>query len=161
MFITADIATKRRPWESPKLHGGFISASVTSLDQRPVKAFYEGAFGLKIWAQMECYQKNCNELIGAPDDSYFLWSFIGSGVNMEIWEFKADSGTVYPCSLDKTGLAMLTIEVNDLDKCRAMCQEAGIEPVGIGALPNLENGGVDGFTLRGAVGELIEVVQAV
>ena len=55
---------------------------------------------------------------------------------------------------------MLTIRVNDLDKCRDMCAEAGIEPVGEGALPNLQNDKPDGFTLRGGVGELFEVVQA-
>lgn len=160
LFLTANVNNERLPWTAPKLHGGFISASVTSLDQRPVKDFLEKALGLKITAQMECYQRNVNDLIGAPEDSYFLWSFVGTGVNMEVWEFKAESGTLYPCALDKTGLAMLTMRVNDLAKCRAMCAEAGIEPVGLGALPNLESDRPDGFTLRGAVGELYEIVQA-
>ncbi len=160
MFITANIRNDRPPPRSSNIHSGFSNAAITSLDQRPVNAFFEKALGLKRTSQMECYQKNCNELIGAPDDGYFLWGNVGSGVSIEVWEFKAVSGTVYPCSLDKTGLAMLTIRVNDLDKCRDMCAEAGIEPVGEGALPNLQNDKPDGFTLRGGVGELFEVVQA-
>ena len=159
MFITASIRSDQQLVRSTGIHNGFGSASVTSLDQRPVNAFFEQALGLKRTSQMECYQDNVNELIGAPKGSYFLWGNVGTGVAIEVWEVKAESGTVYPCSLDKTGLAMLTIRVNDLGKCRAMCAEAGIEPVGEGALPNLQNDKPNGFTLRGAVGELFEIVQ--
>ena len=160
MFITSSIRSDRPPPRSDRVHSGFSNAAITSLDQRPVNAFFEKALGLKRTSQMECFQKNCNELIGAPEDGYFLWGNVGSGVSIEVWEMKADSGTVYPCSLDKTGLAMLTIRVNDLAKCRTMCADAAIEPVGEGALPNLQNDNPDGFTLRGAVGELFEIVQA-
>jgi catechol 2,3-dioxygenase-like lactoylglutathione lyase family enzyme len=160
MFITASIRSDQQLVRSVGIHNGFGSASVTALDQRPVNAFFEKALGLKRTSQMECYQDNVNELIGSPAGSYFLWGNVGTGVGIEVWEMKAASGTVYPCSLDKTGLAMLTLRVNDLGKCRAMCAEAGIEPVGEGALPNLQNERPDGFTLRGAVGELYEVVGA-
>ena len=161
MFLTANIRSGDADLvQSSSLHGGFISASVTSLDQRPVNEFYEKALGLKRSSQMECYQDNTNELIGAPPGSYFLWGNVGSDVNLEVWEMKAESGTVYPCFLDKTGLAMLTMQVDDLGKCEAMCRDAGIEPVGNGALPNTQHDRPEGFTLRGAVGELIEVVQA-
>ena len=114
---------------------------------------------LKRTSQMECYQKNTNQLVGAPEDTYFLWGNVGSGVSIEVWEVKSKSGIVYPTSLDKTGLAMLTINVNDLDLCRRMCVESNIAIVGTGALPLIENNSMDGFVLRGAVGELIEVVQ--
>ena len=159
LFLTANIRSDRPPPRSPKIHSGFSNAAITSLDQRPVNAFFEKALGLKRTSQMECYQKNANQLVGAPEDTYFLWGNVGVGVSIEVWEVKAASGTVYPCALDKTGLAMLTIHVNDLAKCRAMCAEAGIQPVGEGALPNQDSNRPDGFTLRGAVGELIEVVQ--
>ena len=99
-----------------------------------------------------------DELIGAPHDSYFLWGNVGAGVSIEVWEFKAASGTLYPTSLDRTGLAMLTMRVGDLHKCRALCDSNGIEPVGEGALPMPGNPEPKGFTLRGAVGELIEVI---
>jgi catechol 2,3-dioxygenase-like lactoylglutathione lyase family enzyme len=160
MFITSNIRSDRPPPRSPFVHSGFSNAAITSLDQRPVNAFFEKALGLKRTSQMECYQENANQLIGAPPGSYFLWGNVGSGVSIEVWEVKAESGTIRPCWLDKTGLAMLTLQVKDLEKCRAMCADAGIEPVGEGALPNAEHDRPDGFTLRGAVGELLEIVQA-
>ena len=160
MFITASIRSDQKLVRSIGVHNGFGSASITALDQRPVNAFFEKAFGVKRTSQMECYQENVNELIGAPAGTYFLWGNLGSDVGIEIWEMKAKSGIVYPCSLDKTGLAMLTLRVNDLDKCRAMCAKASIEPVSEGALPNLFDSKPTGFILRGAVGELFEVVQA-
>jgi catechol 2,3-dioxygenase-like lactoylglutathione lyase family enzyme len=159
LFITINVRNDRPDWTEPGLHtpaGGF---SLVSLDQRPVEEFYLKALGLRRTSQMDCHQRNCNELIGAPRDTYFLWGTLGD-VSMEIWEFKMPEGTMYPCSLDKTGLAMVTMQVNDLDKCRAMCKTNGIEPVGEGAFPRPGVIRSDGFTLRGAVGELIEVVQA-
>jgi catechol 2,3-dioxygenase-like lactoylglutathione lyase family enzyme len=160
MFITANVRNDRPEWTLPGLHSGFANAAITSLDQRPLDTFYQQALGLKRTSQMECYQRNTNELIGAPPNSYFLWGNVGSGVSIEVWEVKTTTGTVYPTSLDRTGLAMLTIRVNDLARCREMCRTAGIEPVGGGALPLIGNSTPEGFTLRGAVGELIEVVPA-
>ncbi len=158
MFITAHVRSDRPEWTLPGLHSGFHNAAITSLDQRPVDAFYEQALGLRRSSQLECFQRNTNELIGAPDDSYFLWGNVGIGVSIEVWEFKAASGTLYPTSLDRTGLAMMTMRVNDLGKVREMCEASGITPVGDGALPLLGNAQPEGFTLRGAVGELIEVI---
>jgi len=158
MFITAQINNDRPEPSYPGLHSGFANAAIVSLNQEPVTDFYEKALGLKRTSQMECYQRNCNELIGAPANSYFLWGNVGSGVSIEVWEVKASKGTMYPTSLDRTGLAMLTIRVNDIEKCRRMCDEAGIRVVGEGALPSPDNIRPDGFTLRGAVGELIEVI---
>ena len=160
LFITANIRSDRPDWTLPGLHSGFQNTAITSLDQRPLNAFYEKALGLKRTSQMECYQKNANQLVGAPDDAYFLWGNVGSGVSIEVWEVKAASGTMYPTSLDRTGLAMLTMRVNDLTKCKAMCKAAGIKPVGDGALPMPGKPQMDGFVLRGAAGELIEVVSA-
>jgi len=160
LFITASIRSDQKLVHSKGIHNGFGSASITCLDQRPVNIFFEKAFGLKRTSQMECYQDNVNEMIGAAKGSYFLWGSAGSGVAIEVWEFYAEEGTVYPCRLDKTGLAMLTFQVNDLNKCRNMCLNAGIELVGEGALPNPKNERPNGFTIRGAVGELYEVVQA-
>ena len=158
MFITANIRGDRPEWPHPGVHSGFNNAAITTLDQRPADAFYEQALGIRRTSQMDSYQKNCNQLIGAPDDAYYLWGNIGSGVSIEVWEYKARSGTLYPTSLDRTGLAMLTLRVNDLAKCRAMCKAAGIQPVGEGALPLPGVAPREGFYLRGAVGELIEVV---
>lgn len=159
LFITINVRNDRPEWTAPGLHtppGGF---SLVSLDQRPVEEFYLKALGLKRTSQMDCHQRNCNELIGAPRDTYFLWGRLGN-VSMEIWEFKVPEGTLYPCTLDKTGLAMVTMRVNDLAKCRAMCKASGITPVGEGAFPQPGLPRPQGFTLQGAVGELVEVVQA-
>jgi catechol 2,3-dioxygenase-like lactoylglutathione lyase family enzyme len=160
MFITANVRSDRPDWPYPGLHSGFSNSAVTSLDQRPVEAFYEGALGLKRTSQMESFQKNNNALIGAPPDSYYLWGNVGSGVSLEVWEFKAKTGTLYPTSMDRTGLAMLTMRVNDIAKCRAMCEAAGVRMMGHGALPMPGKPHQDGFVIRGAVGELIEIVQA-
>ena len=160
LFITASIRSDQKLVRSKGIHNGFGSASITCLDQRPVNSFFEKAFGLKRTSQMECYQDNVNEMIGAPKGSYFLWGSVGSGVAIEVWEFKAEEGEVYPCRLDKTGLAMLTFQVNDLNKCRNMCLDAGIKLVGEGALPNPKNERPNGFVIQGAVGELYEVVQS-
>lgn len=160
MFITANIRGDRPAWPHPGVHSGFTNAAITTLDQRPADAFYEQALGIRRTSQMDSFQKNCNQLIGAPDDAYYLWGNIGSGVSIEIWEFKARGGTLYPTSLDRTGLAMLTIRVNDLTKCRALCKAAGIRLLGEGALPVPGSAERAGFYLRGAVGELIEVVSA-
>lgn len=159
LFITANVRNDRPVWQGPGLHTPPASVSIVGLDQRPIEEFYEKAFGLKRTAQMDAHQRNCNELIGAPPETYFIWGRMGD-VSMEIWEFKVPEGTVYPCSLDKTGLAMITMRVNDVEKCRAMCKDAGIKPVGEGVLPMPGGAKPKGFTLRGAVGELVEVVQA-
>jgi hypothetical protein len=159
LFITANVRSDRPEPSYEGLHSGFANAAITSLDQRPVNDFYENALGLKRTSQMECYQKNTNQLVGAPDDTYFLWGNVGSGVSIEVWEVKAKTGIVYPTSLAKTGLAMLTIKVDDLDQCRRMCQESNIDIIGSGALPLIKGSRMDGFVVRGAVGELIEIIQ--
>ena len=160
LFLTANIRSDRPERDFPGLHGGFSNAAITSLDQRPVNDFFEKTLGLKRTSQMECYQKNTNELIGAPEETYFLWGNLASGVSIEVWEVKASSGVIYPCALDKTGLAMLTIRVDDLSKCREMCYKSGIKPIAEGALPNQVNKRPNGFMLRGAVGEIFEIVQS-
>lgn len=159
LFLTANVRNDRPVWQNPGIHSPPSSVSLVALDQRPVEDFYVKVFGLKRTAQMDAHQRNCNELIGAPPDAYFIWGRMGD-VSMEIWEFKMEQGTMYPCSLDKTGLAMITMRVKDLEKCRANCKAAGITPVGEGVLPLPGGGPAKGFTLRGAVGELVEVVQA-
>src|SRR5262249_50934186 len=136
------------------------SVSIVSLDQRPVDAFFQKALGLRRTTQMVCQSRNCNELINAPREANYLWGNVGTGVNIEVWEFRVPEATMYPTSLDKTGLAIFTVRGNDLDKCRAMCKSAGIKPVGEGALPIIGNARPEGFTLRGAVGELVEVIRA-
>ena len=160
MFITANISNERSEWKEPGIHSMPSNAAIVSLDQRPVEEFYFKALGLRRTTLLACQQRNCNELIGAPPDANFLWGVLGAGVSIEVWEFRVPEGKVYPTSLDATGLAMLTIRVKDLDECRRMWRAAGIEPVGEGALPLPGQANPRGFTLRGAVGELVEVIEA-
>jgi catechol 2,3-dioxygenase-like lactoylglutathione lyase family enzyme len=160
MFITANVRSDRPQWTLPGIHSGFANAAITSLDQRPVDAFYSQALGLKRVTQVESHQKNNNALIDAPPDSYHVWGSVGADVSMEVWQFNAATGTMYPTSMDRTGLAMMTMRVNDLAKCRLMCKEAGIRMLGESGLPMPGKPHQDGFVIRGAVGELIEVVAA-
>jgi hypothetical protein len=160
MFITANISNERPEWKEPGLHTAPSNAAIVSLDQRPVDEFYFKALGLRRTTLMACQQRNCNELIGAPPDANFLWGNLGAGVSIEVWEFRVAQGTVYPTSLDATGLAMFTVRVDNLDECLKMWRDAGIKPVGEGAFPLPGNRRPRGYTLRGAVGELVEVIQA-
>lgn len=158
LFVTSNIRSDRPRWTLPGLHQNVVAVMISSLDQRPVEEFYLKALGLKRVNQMDSFQRNTNELMGGPADNYFLWGFLGKDVRIELEEHRQPNGVIYPTSLDRTGLAMFTLSVNDLSRCRAMCREAGIAPVGEGALPLPGRARPAGFTLRGAVGELIEIV---
>lgn len=160
LFLTSRALERTRDWPYPNLHAGFHNVAMTSLDQRPVDDFYSKALGLRRTSQLECYQDNANELIGAPEGTYFLWGNVGHGVSIEVWEVAAAEGRRYPTSLARTGLAMATLEVDDLAACRALCESNRIEVIESGALPIPDRRRPDGFCLRGAVGELLEIVQA-
>ncbi len=160
LFLTARARERTDDWPYPRLHAGFHNIAITSLNRRPVDEFYRNALGLGRTSQLECYQDNANELIGAPDGTYFLWGNVGHRVSIEIWEVAASQGRRYPTSLARTGLAMATLQVNDLAACRELCSANGVVTLGKGALPLSEQIGGDGFYLRGAVGELLEIVQA-
>ena len=124
MFITAEVRSNQADWTLPGIHSGFAQR----LHNQPGPAaggrfLSRRALGLKRILTAGVFSAQCQPIDrGAPDDSYFLWGNVGSGVNIEVWEFKAASGTVYPTSLDRTGLAMLTMRVNDLSKCRDRCR---------------------------------------
>jgi catechol 2,3-dioxygenase-like lactoylglutathione lyase family enzyme len=160
MFITADVRSERPEWPHANLHAGFNNAAIMTLDQRLVDTFYGKALGLKRTGRGLTNQKNVNHLMGTPEDTFYLNGAVGFGISIEIFEFQVSSGIMYPTALDRTGLAMLTMRVNDIKKCREMCKAAGIKPVGEGVLPLPGLAHREGFYLRGAVGELIEVVPA-
>ncbi len=160
IFLTARVRERGRDWPYSRLHAGFHNIAITSLDQRPVNEFYRSALCLGRTSQLECYQDNANELIGAPEGTYFLWGNLGHRVSIEVWEVAAAEGRRYPTSLARTGLAMATIQVNDVRACRAQCESNGVEIVATGALPLPDRPTPEGFYIRGAVGELLEIVQA-
>ena len=160
MFISGNIGDDRPERDFPGLHGGFYTTTIVSLDKGPIGEFYEKALGMPLIPGQKLFQRNVNELTGAPPGTSLTWNNVGRGLNMEVWEVTARKGTMYPTSLARTGLAMVTIRVNDLARCKRMCDEAGLIPVGQGALPLPGNDNPEGFTLRGAAGELVEIVSS-
>jgi catechol 2,3-dioxygenase-like lactoylglutathione lyase family enzyme len=171
MFITYGLTLDNKPWPvklpagimhgNPEaLHSAFQGCSIMCLDRWPVWDFFEKSFGIKSTRDTAAEQDGLNTLTGLPAGSYFRFGVMGEGVGIECWEFRAirPPGTVYPLALDRTGLALVTLVVDDLDRVRANIRAAGIAPVGEGALPTLTAEYQDGLYLRGAVGELFEVI---
>lgn len=156
LFTTAQVASVRREWTSDKLHSGFGGTSITSLNQVPVLELYEKALGIRQTTLITSYQHNNNDLVGVPRGSFHTWSQV-AGLG-EVWQYWAEKGTCYPTSLDRKGLAMLTMQVKQYDAVKKMCADNGIKTIGIGALPLPGRTPTEGFYIRGAVGELLEVI---
>ncbi len=161
MFITRSVGPKRAPAEFDGLHGRVGNVVIPNLDRNPVLAFYEAVFGIVATVDSECQQETVNEIINAPSDTLFQMIMLGEPgetAGIEVEEYRVASGTTYPTSLGRTGLSMATFHVTDLKACRARCLAGGIEIAAEGALPLEHDDHPSGFILRGAVGELIEVV---
>jgi catechol 2,3-dioxygenase-like lactoylglutathione lyase family enzyme len=171
MYSTFGVTLDHKPWPvklpsdlmhgTPDvLHSALQGCSIMCLDRWPVWDFYDQAFGLKSTRDTAAEQDGLNILTGLPPGSYFRFGVMGEETGIEIWEFRhiRPPGTVYSLSLDRTGFAMMTLIVDDLDRVRANIQANGIEPIGEGALPTLTADYQDGLYLRGAVGDLIEVI---
>ena len=171
MYITIGVSLNHEPWPvklapgimhgtPAALHGPFQGCSITCVDRWPVWDFYEKAFGLRSVRDTLAEQEPLNTLTGLPPGSYFRFGILGEETGIECWELRQvrPPGTVYPLSLERTGLAMITLMVDDLEHVRANIRAAGIEAIGAGALPTLTVEYQDGLYLRGAVGELIEVI---
>jgi catechol 2,3-dioxygenase-like lactoylglutathione lyase family enzyme len=171
MYSTFGVSLDHKPWPvklsselmygTPDvLHSALQGCSIMCLDKWPVWDFYEQAFGLKSTRDTAAEQDGLNTLTGLPAGSYFRFGVMGEETGIEVWEFRGirPPGTVYPLALDRTGFAMVTFIVDDLDRVRANIKTHGIEAVGTGALPTLIAEYQDGLYLRGAVGELIEVI---
>jgi catechol 2,3-dioxygenase-like lactoylglutathione lyase family enzyme len=164
MFISGGISKDKKPWPAwqyPGLHGPFITDVIVCLDRWPVWEFYEKAFGLKVTKDAYSAQDNINKLSGLPEGTYYRFGGVGDGANIEWTEFRQWNPaeiTVYPTDLDRTGAAMITMLVDDLPRVRKMVADAGIKVLGEGALPTPGAKYQDGLYVRGAVGELIEVI---
>jgi catechol 2,3-dioxygenase-like lactoylglutathione lyase family enzyme len=158
LFITTNVRDDRPAWKFPGLHSPLANTVLACLDRGPVWGFYAKIFGLKPTSDIVCQQESTNRLIGAPPDTYFRWGGLGQAVSIEWDEYRKPSGVTYPTSLDRTGLAMFTLRVDDIAMVRSACRDAGIVLAGKGALPTPESRNPNGFYIRGAVGELIEVI---
>jgi catechol 2,3-dioxygenase-like lactoylglutathione lyase family enzyme len=174
MFITYGLTLDNKPWPvklpagimhgTPDvLHSPFQGCSIMCVDRWPIYDFYEKAFGIKSTRDTAAEQDGLNRLTGLPPGSYFRFGVMGEGTGIECWEFREirPPGIVYPQALDRTGFAMVTLVVDDLDHVRANLAASGLEPVGTGALPIVTSEHQDGLYLRGAVGELYEVIGRV
>jgi catechol 2,3-dioxygenase-like lactoylglutathione lyase family enzyme len=171
MYSTYGVSLDHKPWPvklsselmygTPDvLHSALQGCSIMCLDRWPVWDFYEQAFGLKSTRDTAAEQDGLNTLTGLPPGSHFRFGVMGEETGIEVWEFRSirPPGTVYPLGLDRTGFAMVTLIVDDLERVRANIKANGIESMGTGALPTLAADYQDGLYLRGAVGELIEVI---
>lgn len=159
LFTTAQVSSNRAmPAPGARLHSGFGGTSVTSLDDRPVLAFYEKALGIRQTTSITSYQHNNNDLVGVPRGSFHTWAQV-AGLG-EVWQYWAAKGTCYPTSLDRKGYGMVTFQVKEFDKVRKMCADNGVRIIGEGALPLPKRKPTKGFYIRGAVGELLEIIPA-
>ncbi len=171
MYSTFGVSLDHKPWPvklpsalmygTPDvLHSAVQGCSIMCLDRWPVWDFYDRAFGLKSTRDTAAEQDGLNTLTGLPPGSYFRFGVMGEETGIEVWEFRhlRPPGTVYPLALDRTGFAMMTLIVDDLERVRANLRAGGLEPFGVGALPTLTAEYQDGLYLRGAVGELIEII---
>ena len=164
VFISQGKSLAGKPWPAwtePGPVGPLGGCVLITLDRWPLFNFYNKVFGLIPTKDQYMNQEACNRVLGVPPDSYFRFGSLGDGVGCEWWEYRYGRPPVtppFPTTLERTGLAMTTVLVDDLDNIRSRVQSAGIGILGEGALPTPEAEDQKGFTIRGAVGELIEIV---
>ena len=164
MFITFGLTRDHKPWpawQEAGLHGPQGGCDLMSTDRWPVLDFYDQILGLKPTRDTFSNQENINTLIGAPANTYYHFGPVGEGNNMELWEHRQRpprDTVIYPTDLTRTGLAMTTFLVNDLDAVRVRVKQSAVKPLGEGALPVPDIETQDAIFLRGPVGELIEVI---
>jgi catechol 2,3-dioxygenase-like lactoylglutathione lyase family enzyme len=147
------------------LFGPFSRSFLLCRDRAPVLAFYARAFGLESRHDVHVGEdvlnyRAVNTALGAPQGTSFRFGEIGSEPVIEWREYvnlRPPAKPPYPTSLERTGLAMTTLVVDDSAAARRRVEIAGVAVCGSGALPAPM--AVDpGFFVRGAEGELIEVV---
>jgi catechol 2,3-dioxygenase-like lactoylglutathione lyase family enzyme len=140
---------------------GTISTHVTATRNRwPLFDFYEKVFGLTSTHEGQAGRETINTLCVLPPKTQFQFGFLDD-MCMEWHEFRQyrpGPAPAWPTSLDKTGLAMTTFLIDDLNAIRARAVEHGYQILGEGALPTPEAEARDGFYIRGAEGELYEVI---
>lgn len=151
--------------EFPHLHSGCHNCFVVNPRREPLLNFYQAVFGLIPIAEytgtLSC-QRAINRLLGETEDSTLWAGGLGDDFGMEYMEWTPAEGhetQSLPQSLDRTGHAMVTISVNDLEAVRKRVAAAGLQPVSETPLPMVGRSRPAGFILRGASGELVEVIE--
>ncbi len=140
---------------------GIINAGVIyCLDRWPFLDFYDNALGIKMESDIILGSEPVNRLVGDPKGTQLFTGFMGGDFVewKEDRQFRPPATPPYPQVLDKTGHAMTTALVDNLATVRAQCRQNGIPILGEGGLPSPEGKTRDAFYIRGAVGELYEVI---
>jgi catechol 2,3-dioxygenase-like lactoylglutathione lyase family enzyme len=149
------------PWDNGAyLHGPLNYASVACYDRWPLLDFYGRVFETTHTKETSLEAPKLLMLEAMPPESFARFSMIGPGAGVEWWESREERppGNIHATSLDRTGIAMITLAVNDLDATRRRAQAAGYPILGEGSLPVVGAESVPGFYLRGSQGELLEIV---
>ncbi len=172
LFISQTLTQGGKPfkfWNGPTLHSDISGFTLSTRDRWPTWHFYKDVFGLTPTKDQYSYHphkdydiENINTLLAAPPGTYYRFGGLGDGMGIEWYEVRQWEPTAvppYPTDLDRTGLAMATVIVDNLATVRANLQAAKISTIGEGALPMADGKARDGLYIRGAVGELIEVID--
>ncbi|HWU03514.1 MAG TPA: VOC family protein [Novosphingobium sp.] len=149
----------------PHLHSACHNCFVVHPSRAPVLDFYNAVFGLLPIAEytgtLSC-QRAINRLLGESEDSLLWAGGMGDDFGMEFMEWTPAQGhetQFLPQSLARTGHAMVTIAVNDLAAVARRIEAAGLAPLAARPLPMVGQALPAGILLRGASGELVEVVE--
>ena len=140
---------------------GTVGPHVTGTrDRWPFFDFYENVFGMVSVREGHAGRETLNVLCVLPPRTQFQFGFFDA-MCMEWHEFnqfRPAPAPAWPTSLDKTGLAMTTFLVDDLNVIRARAIKHAYPILGEGALPTPEADTRDAFYIRGTEGELYEVI---
>jgi hypothetical protein len=145
--------------------GGLTDAVLMTRDRWPLLRYYRGLIGAQSVGDIHVMQDTMNTLIGAPMGTYFWTGALGGdpsgGLGVQWWEYrqwKPATEPMWPTSLAKTGLAMTTLKVDNLQAVRVHMREHNLTPLAEGVLPSAIGQVEQAIYLRGMEGELIEVV---
>jgi catechol 2,3-dioxygenase-like lactoylglutathione lyase family enzyme len=156
-----DALNQRLTPDYPGVVGPFFQYNVMTRDRWPTLRLMGKAFGLKTSRDRLAEQPNIATMIGAPDKTALRFIDVGDHSGMQLWEYRMRAPTAtppWPTGLDKTGLAMVTIMVDKIAAVKTKLKESGIAVLAEGSLPTPEGKGHEGLYIRGAEGELIEVI---
>jgi hypothetical protein len=160
-FITWSTTLFPGPWRYRTLHSPCYNSVLIGPTRRVIWDFYDRIMGVKPMTDVHVAQEPCNELIGAPPGTVFKYSVFGEEGRFETWEYVPSVEAIHPTSLGRTGFAMETLSVDDLDAVRRRIEAAGVPIVAESRLPlptHPEARYRPGFIIRGPVGELMEIV---
>jgi catechol 2,3-dioxygenase-like lactoylglutathione lyase family enzyme len=161
LFVTRATGGSRQRPTLTGPHSGVFNVVLPTLDRRPVVRFYELLLGIGPTVELSIQQETVNQILGAPAGTTFDMLLLGppgEATGIEVEEFDVAHGRMYPTSLNRTGLAMVSVRVADLADCRARCDDYRIARIGEGALPMPERERGAGMVVRGALGELVELI---